>query len=350
MSDDLQPLDPREAIAMYLDSRRDDTTENTREGHKYRLRAFATWCEENGVHNLNELDGRDLYAYRIWRREGNYGDHDGELAPATLKGDLATLRAFLRFCGDIEAVPPDFFDRVAIPSVNGADVSESTLDPDRVEPILEFLSDYHYASREHVVMLLLWHCGCRVGALRSLDLGDLDLDGERPKAAGPGLHFQHRPDTGTPLKNKENSERWNTISENVAEVIGDHVDDRRIDTTDDHGREPLITSKYGRMTRGALRSVVYKLTRPCWYSDQCPHDKDPDDCEWTKQGHRSKCPSARSPHDVRSGRLTYYRLHDSDRTVVSDRMDASEDILDKHYDRRSERQKAAQRRRHLPDT
>jgi hypothetical protein len=69
----------------------------------------------------------------------------------------------------------------------------------------------------------------------------------------------------------------------------------------------------------------------------------------TEHGRESKCPSARSPHDVRSGRVTGYRLQDVPRVVVSDRMDASEEILDKHYDRRSERQRAAQRREHLED-
>jgi hypothetical protein len=38
-------------------------------------------------------------------------------------------------------------------------------------------------------------------------------------------------------------------------------------------------------------------------------------------------------------------MQDVDRGLVSDRMNASEEILDKHYDRRSERHKAEQRRR-----
>ncbi|MEF8808143.1 MAG: site-specific integrase, partial [Natronomonas sp.] len=57
--------------------------------------------------------------------------------------------------------------------------------------------------------------------------------------------------------------------------------------------------------------------------------------------------SARSPHDVRSGRVTAHRLADEDRALVSDRMNASEEILDKHYDRRSHRQRAEQRRNHF---
>jgi integrase len=345
---DLEPLAPREAIQMYLDSRRDDTTENTRDGQLYRLRAFATWCDEEGIDSLSELDGRDLYAYRIWRREGNYSDSD-ELAPTTLRGDLATLRAFLRFCGEIEAVPSEFFDRVPLPSVTGHDVSDTTIEPDRVEEILDYLGEYDYASRTHVIVLLLWHTGCRMGALRALDVGDLDLNGDRPNADGPGIHFVHRPDAGTPLKNKAKSQRWNSIGGYVARVLDSYVEDRRTPVLDEYGREPLISTEHGRIARSTLRGTLYRVTRPCWRGKECPHDEDPDTCEYRRQARMSSCPSSRSPHDLRSGRLTYYRIQETDRTVVSDRMDASEDILDKHYDRRSERQKAEQRRSHLPD-
>jgi hypothetical protein len=51
--------------------------------------------------------------------------------------------------------------------------------------------------------------------------------------------------------------------------------------------------------------------------------------------------------DLRSGRVTPYRLDDVPRQVVSTRLDASEDVLDHHYDRRSARQKALQRERYL---
>lgn len=348
MSDDLEPLSPREAIEMYLDARRDDTTENTREGQLYRLRAFATWCDEEGVEHLSQVDGRDLYAYRVWRREGNYSNSD-ELAPATLKGDMTTLRAFLRFCGEVEAVKPEFFDRVPVPNVAGHDVSKTTLEPERAVEILDYLNRYEYASRTHVIVLLLWHTGCRVGALRAIDVEDLDLEGERKRGSGPGIHFSHRPDQGTPLKNKGGSERWNSISEEVAEVLRSYVQDRRIDSTDEYDRRPLITTEYGRMTRGSIRTTLYRVTRPCWRGEECPHDEDPETCDWRETGSMSKCPSSRSPHDLRSGRLTYYRLEETDREVVSDRMDASDDVLEKHYDRRSERQKAEQRRQHLPD-
>lgn len=346
---DLQPIAPSDAISMYLDARRDDCTEKTIEGQKYRLRAFEAWCEEEEIENLNDLDGRDLYTYRVWRREGGYSGE--EIETVTLKGDLATLRAFLRFCATIDAVHEELFTQVPLPTVSRSeDVSESTLDPDRAEAILDYLERYHFANRIHVIVLMLWHTGCRVSALRSLDLGDLDLDGDRPNADGPAVHFTHRPETDTPLKNKTKSERWNTVSDEIAFVLESYIEGPRIDVTDEHDRKPLISTKQGRMSRSAIRETLYTVTRPCWYGQECPHDRDPDDCEATEYGYRSKCPSARSPHDLRSGRVTGYRLSDVPRPVVSDRMDASEEVLDKHYDRRSKRQQAEQRRRHLPDS
>nr|WP_244605484.1 site-specific integrase [Halorhabdus rudnickae] len=259
---------------------------------------------------------------------------------------MATLRAFLRFCGEVDAVREELFDQVPLPRMDGSqDVSDSTLDPDRAVEIVDYLERYEYASRRHVIVLLLWHTGCRVGALRSLDLGDVDLEGERPRADGPAVHFVHRPEKGTPLKNGEKSERWNAISGHVAQVLDDYIHGPREGVTDEYGRAPLVTTRNGRVSVSACRDTLYRVTRPCWRGEGCPHDRDPEECEAAHYSQMSTCPSARSPHDVRSGRVTAHRLADEDRSLVSDRMDASEDILDKHYDRRSKRQKAEQRRR-----
>ncbi len=57
---------------------------------EYRLEAFEQFCREEGIENLNDLSGRDLYAYRVWRREGNGKGRD-EIEPITLRGQQATL-------------------------------------------------------------------------------------------------------------------------------------------------------------------------------------------------------------------------------------------------------------------
>ncbi|SNR49128.1 tyrosine-type recombinase/integrase [Halorubrum vacuolatum] len=343
MSDDLEPLDPARAVEMYLEARQDELSDRTLSGHMYRLDAFVQWCEETGVENLNDLSGRDMYEFRIWRREGNGEDRE-PITTITLRGQLATVRSFLGFCAEVNAVPEALREKVPLPTVTSAEgVSDSTLDPERAVDILDYLSRYRYASRRHVVMLLLWHTGARVGGIRALDVGDCDLDSDRP-----GVKFAHRPESDTPLKNGPSGERWNAISAHVARVLQDYIKSERENVVDKFGRHPLVTTSKGRPAVSTLRSDLYVITRPCWRTGKCPHDREIEDCQATMTLHASKCPSSRSPHDVRSGRVTAYKRDDVPRQVVSDRLNASEDVLDRHYDRRGEREKAEQRRDYLP--
>lgn len=60
----------------------------------------------------------------------------------------------------------------------------------------------------------MWHTMCRRGAVRALDVGDYDPRDQH-------LHFVHRPDTGTRLKNKEKSERYVAVSDSIAELLND---------------------------------------------------------------------------------------------------------------------------------
>ena len=347
--DNLDPISPVKAVEMYHDAMRDEHAESTRRSEKHRLRAFIQFCDENEIENLNELAGRDLYEYRIWRREGQ-GDDREPIKPVTLKGQLATLRRFLRFAANIDAVPPELYEQIVLPTMkNGEDVSDTTLEPQRAIDILDYLEGAQPGTRDHIIMLLLWETGARTGAIRGLDLRDIDLDGSHHRFSGPAVHFVHRPDTGTPLKNQEKGTRWNRIRKKTARYIEDYIEYHRPDVTDEHGREPLIATSHGRPAGNTLRTTLYRVTRPCWRGTECPHDRDPDNCAATHLDHASKCPSARSPHDVRSGRVTYYRREDVPRRVVKDQLNASEDILDRHYDRRSDREQAEQRADYLPD-
>ncbi|MFC3478743.1 site-specific integrase [Halobacterium litoreum] len=337
---DLDPLPPEDAVDLYLDARRDDAAKWTVTSHKYRLRPFVEWCREAGIENLNEVNGRDLYEYRVWRREGGYSNANvEELAPATLESALQTLKRFLKFAADIEAVPEDLYTKVPIPDLSKTDeVSDSKIPPERIPPILDYLDRYEYASRDHVVVLVLWHTGARLGGVRSLDLRDLDLDSN-----SPAIEFHHRPDTDTPLKNDEASERHNRINAGVAQVLEDFIEGPRREITDDYGRRPLVTTTQGRACRGTIRETVYKWTRPCFVGEGCPHGREIEECEATAFKKSTKCPSSRSPHDFRKARVTKYRNDGVAREIVSDRLNASEDVLDKHYDRASKRRRAERR-------
>jgi len=122
---ELDHLNPAEAKQMFLAQREDEVTEKTHQIYHYRLKPFVRWCDEEDITNLNELSARDLHRYRMWRKE------DGDLKTITLKGQLSTIRVFIKFCESIDGVEKGLHDQMLIPSVNDEEaVSDSMLEPE----------------------------------------------------------------------------------------------------------------------------------------------------------------------------------------------------------------------------
>jgi len=338
-TEELQPIAPAEAKKMYLDARKNEVSQSTLDGYHYRLKHFIRWCDEiEGVDDMNDLNGRLLQKFKTWRRD------DGDLKPITLEGQLDALRLFIRWCGSINAVDPDLHEKFEVlkPSLDKTDEqSESILNTDRAKEILDYQRKYEYASRPHVIMEILWHTGIRLGTLHALDVQDYDSDAEQ-------LRVRHRPKTGTPLKNGTEGERVLAVDAEVCRVIEDWLAQNRHDVIDDNGRDPLLTSRNGRMNRSSVRDAVYRVTRPCYYTD-CPKGRTPEDCEGGRYPNYCKCPINVSPHDIRRGSITYFLTEDVPEKVISDRMNVGQDVLDKHYDKRDEETKAEQRRGYLED-
>lgn len=180
----------------------------------------------------------------------------------------------------------------------------------------------------------------RIGALHGLDLEDYDSDDQ-------SLEVRHRPDTETRLKNKLDGERYVALREEVCDVLDAYIQYNRHSKKDDHSRNPLLTSQYGRPSKGSFRDHIYRITRPCIYTGTCPHGREQETCEAMESDKASKCPSSISPHALRRGAITHFLSNDVPETIVSDRMNVSLDVLEAHYDRRSEKDKAEQRRGYL---
>jgi len=333
----LEPIDPANALELYLADRENSVTDATIYSHRSRLGHFVRWCENEGIENLNELTGRRLHEYRIWRRM------EGDLAPATEKTQMDTLRVFVRWLESIDGVQADLHTKVLSPTLTGGDnIREVMLEDERAERVLEHLRTYEYCSRPHVALELLWHTMLRVGAVHALDCTDYD-------PVEQSLEIVHRPESETPIKNGEDGERFVALSARVCELLDDWLEQKRPEVTDDFGRSPLIATTQGRAHRTTLRGDCYRFTRPCVVGGDCPHSRDVDDCSAMEYDSASECPSSVSPHALRRGGITHALSQDWPKNAVSDRANVSEEVLDRHYDQRSAKEKMEQRRGYLDD-
>ena len=326
---ELEPIEPSKARELYLQHKKTECRHATVKGHKYRTSHFVRWCREKGIDNMNTLTGRDLHQYRLWRKE------DGDLNQVSLSTQMSTVRVFIRWCSSIEAVPDTLADKVLVPSVSGDEEQRETMiEAERAEKILAYLTKFQYASQEHVLFALLWETGMRMGAAHGIDLKDVHLENRN-------ISLIHRPDTDTPLKNGKSGERLVAISEELEGLLDDYIDTIRTDVTDSYGRKPLFSSQNGRLSGTTIRRIIYRVTAPCFLNKQCP------DCAQESHGPPDKCGESVGPHAIRRSAITHFLTNDVPVEVVGDRMNVSRDVVDKHYDERSEEVKVEQRRGYL---
>lgn len=330
----LEPLEATRAMSLYLESRSDELADRSLELHEKHIGSFVDWYSEKGAEgeNMNDVTARTVHEFRLHIKDG--------FAQSTLSIYLSTVRQFVEFCESVDAVVGGVSDKIVLPD-RDRNARTETLEEDQATDILSYLRKYHYASRTHALMALLWHTGIRTGTAQGLDVSDLQTEEER-------LRIRHRPETETPLKNTDKAERYIALSPEVTEILADYVDENRHDVSDDHNRQSLFTTKFGRPSKNSIRRNVYAATRPCATGDDCPHNEDPDECEAAQRTNDAcKCPSTVSGHPVRRGAITHHLRQDVPEKIVSDRMNVSQDVLDKHYDRRTEDEKTEQRRQFL---
>jgi integrase len=188
----------------------------------------------------------------------------------------------------------------------------------------------------------MWHTMMRVGEIHALDCADYD-------PANQSLEVVHRPKSGTTLKNQGKGERFVALSDDVSELLDDWIENTRPSVTDNHGRDPLISTTEGRAHTTTLRGDCYRYTRPCVVTGECPHGRDMEECEATSYDSASGCPSVESPHALRRGGITHALQEGWPMKAVGDRANVSETVLSMHYDSRSEEEKMEQRREYLDD-
>jgi integrase len=324
----LESLTPEDAVEAYLNERESELSESSLRNQRYRLGQFLDRCEEAGLEDMNEMTGRRAYEYKQWRSEG--------IKPITLKTSPDTLRVFLRFCERIEAVPQGVHQKVSPPSITGTgDQNDAMIDTEAVDQILGYLDRWEYANPTYAAFYLLWHTGIRIGSVGALDLDDYNSEEGY-------VEIHHRPETGTQLKNKERGECHVNLSRDVCDVLDGYVEFNHGKTADEHGRMPLLGTSYGRPTHddpsedlpGDLALRVHQRVPAGPRHRRLRGDGTPSNEQVLVE---------RVPNAIRRGSITHHLKAGVPKEAVSDRMNVSDEVLEKDYDARTAGKRRSQR-------
>lgn len=284
------------------------------------------FTEEVAAETSDELTSEDIDEFSDWREYQSL-DRKEPLSKVTLKDDLYLFREFVTYMAKHKLVPLRFVHVIEIPSIDyesGEGVDEKLLDPELAEASLEHLRRYHYASRDNVAMEIFCSTGRRRGGVVGLD-----VESYNPEELL--LKFEHSEET--PLKKDENSERKVKISEQTAKVVEEYIANNRVDAVDEDGRKPLLTTTHGRISPSTLKKLAYRWTRPCKVGFECPHNRDPAECDAALDNNQAyKCPSSRSPHHIRTGFITDRKNCGVSAEAIEFRADVSPPVQRLHYD------------------
>lgn len=220
-----------DAIESYLTERAHELSDSSIQNHRYQLEQFRRWCAGPGeIDSLDDLEPLTISQFRRYR--------SSELNSNTMYNQLSVVRLMLRFAHRMGWVREELPESIVLPTRAGR-ARDRSIDPDRITSLLDELEKYHYASFDHVLLSLLWTCSLRIGAVRALDVDDLHLDEQ-------WIEMIHRPETDTPLKNGDDSEREINLHGWVCDMLRAWVEDRRPDVNDEHDRTPLLATRHGR--------------------------------------------------------------------------------------------------------
>lgn len=239
LAENLAPLFPRDAPEMYIETRREDGQDTSLRTHKYQLSFCIEWYQREKIFKIKYLTGRGLLKFNEWRTK--FLDSSN-----TLRTNMHTLRWVLRKCLGMEASHPSLPEKLPIPSVpKDQRLRDDILPAQRGADILPYLDTYHYATRDHVILVLLAEARFRTCTLLSLDIQDY--------------------------------------------------------------RTPLRGTTAGRLSKTFIRQACSRGTRPCVIRAGCPHGREApefDDCEARKSSKASKCPNERSLPAIRRGYIS----------------------------------------------
>lgn len=160
---------PHRLSELFIKDRTGDVADQTLYNNRGHLKTFLNWCNDQGIESIRDLGGEELLEYKFHLKQ------DPEKSDTTISNHFTTLRVFFQFCNTMDATGPnqDLYTKLKSLEFSKGDASrDDMLEIGEVKDLLEYRNRFEYAQTRHVVFTILWHTGCRMGALLGLDLED----------------------------------------------------------------------------------------------------------------------------------------------------------------------------------
>ncbi|WP_336325990.1 tyrosine-type recombinase/integrase [Halovenus sp. HT40] len=278
------------------------------------------FIQSQDARDLMEVTPREINRWNQLLQRRDY-------ARTTRDGKLETLEVFFKWAETEWRAPRD--DKISETiarkrndlNVSGDEKSRSgddnhRISSERAEEIIGHLAKHHYASRQMVEFLLIYHIGCRKSALLSINCSDV-----KPRKSI--IQIRNRPEeSGVRLKRGNKGERDVNISPDIMAVITDYIEEHRSEPND--GSDALLTSWAGRIDDSTLYRDIAGLTK-------CGECSDEGGEPLTKQN-ASDCPESIGCHDLRRVAITRMRDEGISWDTISGRVNATVQMLKQHYD------------------
>lgn len=144
-------IEPEQAVEDFLAEKKDEVAFSSWRNYKYPLKQFIEFCDGRDLEYMNEVNGYDLKKFKLQRRATG-------IKEVTLKNNLSTLRTFIGWCEEAQAVEPGLNELIQLPDLDSEQASnDEFLKLEHIEGLLNHLYKFEYASMKHVTFQLIWH-------------------------------------------------------------------------------------------------------------------------------------------------------------------------------------------------
>lgn len=218
----LSESSPSELIDLFLAEWEADKAPSTYYNNKGHMDQFREWLADNRMDHIEDLDGKAPLQYKIHLKS------DDSKNRTTVGNHFSTLRTFFKWSARYDFTDSALTDAMESPDFNKHGAARERMIPfDHAKDLLDYLKKFKYTTKDHIMVAIMCHTGCRRWAMCGLDLDDYSPVRERDSGQYGLFRFHYRPDTGTPLKNDEGGEREVMIWPHFREIIEDYIDTHR---------------------------------------------------------------------------------------------------------------------------